>query len=116
MVSFTHPLFRTYKNVGFVAPAFSGPPPPPDASPKVLIHETKMHQQDHVIINFVCNHGKHRSVAMGELFANVFRGIGLDVVVDHKSLERHDRGCRCNGCQHPNTIVSDALVKLFIGA
>lgn len=69
-------------------------------------------------IGLFCNGGKHRSVAAIELLACVFRTMGKEVRIRHRSLEWHaGRACDCMDCNmygnagHPRK--SPAMVELF---
>ena len=64
-------------------------------------------------LSLVCRHGKHRSVAVAELFGTIFRSMGIDVCIRHKSLKFHKHFCRCSECNSLDEKTSNALVRIF---
>jgi hypothetical protein len=64
-------------------------------------------------LQIYCRSGKHRSVACNEVFARIFRGLGMDVVVEHRCLFEHGRSCSCSRCSEAALPASRALLQLF---
>lgn len=69
----------------------------------VLVKEIRESCRESTLtINFVCNQGKHRSVACAELIGSICNDIGIPSVnVWRKSLEKHYRECKCRACNDP---------------
>jgi hypothetical protein len=49
-------------------------------------------------VAFTCRRGKHRSVACAALIHGCLLDLGVDASLTHMSIERHNHGCRCRGC------------------
>jgi hypothetical protein len=72
------------------------------------------HRSSEMRMSFFCKAGKHRSVACTEMFACIFRTLGMQVSVHHDSLANHGKACQCRECNGPPTETSDTLTSLFL--
>ena len=67
--------------------------------------------ESYACVDFVCNWGKHRSVACAHLFGMIVNELcpRAKVVVNHKSLKQ----CKCKDCNQVGRVLPKSILNIF---